>query len=62
MSKRGLTPGTATPKSGIYEKLGPRGGKTGEQVSSTRNHPLPPTDRSGETWKLVKEAHHKGGD
>jgi hypothetical protein len=56
-----LPPGAPTPRSGIYEQVGPRGGRTGEQADSTRGHPLPPTDRSGNRWTLVKPAHHRGG-
>jgi hypothetical protein len=60
MSKTtGLTPGTSTPASGIYEQRGPKGGKTAEQCDSTRGHPLPPAPK-GYTWDLVKPAHHKG--
>lgn len=61
MANKGLKPGTATPSSGIYNKLGPRGGNTGEQISSTRGNPLPPTDKPGETWKETVPAHHKSG-
>jgi hypothetical protein len=61
MARKGLTPGTETPRSGLYDKIGPRGGDTGEQVSSTKGKPLPPTDKTGETWKLTKPAHHKSG-
>lgn len=59
MANRGMKPGTPTPRSGLYDKIGPRGGDTGEQVSSTRGKPLPPTDRRGETWRLAEPAHHK---
>jgi hypothetical protein len=58
MSK-GLTPGTPTPRSGIYEQVGPRGGRTGEQADSTRGKPLPPTEKPGNTWILVDPAKHK---
>lgn len=54
-----LTPGTRAPKSGIYEQIGTRGGRTGEQADSTRGKPLPPTDKPGQKWALVKAAHHK---
>jgi len=53
-----LPPGTPTPRSGIYERQGPRGGSTGEQADSTRGNPLPPAPK-GQTWTLVKPAHHK---
>lgn len=61
MSKTPLPAGTPTPKSGIYEQLGPRGGRTGEQADSTRGKPLPPTDSGNKGWTLVKPAHHKSG-
>ena len=54
-----LPPGTTTPRSGIYERQGPRGGWTGEQADSTRGNPLPPAPK-GQTWTLVDPAHHKG--
>jgi hypothetical protein len=55
-----LPPGTPTPRSGIYEQVGPRGGRTGEQADSTRGKPLPPTDGPGRGSTLVQPAHHKG--
>ena len=55
-----LLPGTPAPKSGIYERVGPRGGMTGEQADSTQGKPLPPTPGAGQTWTLVEPAHHKG--
>ena len=61
MAKRGLTPGTPTSNSSIYEQVGPRCGKTNEQADSTRGKPLPPTEKPGMTWTLVDPAHHKGG-
>jgi len=62
MSQRGdLPPGTPTPRSGIYEERGPRGGRTGEEADSTRGKPLPPTPSgSGHTWHLRRPSHHKG--
>jgi hypothetical protein len=59
MSTKRLPPGTPAPMSGIYEQIGPRGGRTGEEADSTRGKPLPPTGRSGDTWTLVRPAHHK---
>jgi hypothetical protein len=59
MSKKGLPPGTPAPVSGIYEERGPRGGHTGEEADSTKNKPLPPTRKSGNTWSLTRAAHHK---
>ena len=59
-SNNTLPPGAPTPRSGIYEQVGPRGGMTGEQADSTRGHPLPPTEKPGHRWTLVQPAHHKG--
>lgn len=49
-----MPPGAATPRSGIYEQVGPRGGKTGTQAVSTSGKPLPPTHKPGQGWTLVK--------
>jgi hypothetical protein len=56
-----LPPGTPTPRSGIYEQVGPRGGRTGEQADSTRGKPLPPTEPGHQGWRLVQPARHKSG-
>jgi hypothetical protein len=61
MSKRVLSPGIRAPRSGIYEQVGPRGGRTGEQADSTRGKPLPPIDRGNKGWTLVKAARHRSG-
>ena len=55
-----LPPGVKAPRSGIYERVGPRGGHTGEQPDSTRGKPLPPTDHGGKVWRLITPAHHSG--
>jgi len=54
-----LKPGTPAPHSGIYNMVGPRGGVTGEQVVSTHNKPLPPTEKPGQGYILAKPAHHQ---
>lgn len=46
-------------RSGIYEQIGPRGGRTGEQVDATRGKPLPPARSRGDGWKLIEPARHK---
>jgi len=48
-----MPPGAAAPGSGIYEQVGPRGGKTGRTVVSTPGKPLPPTSKAGDKWTLV---------
>ena len=54
----GLKPGQSTPKSGQYQKIGPRGGK-GAEVTSVKGEPLPPTSVPGTTYKLVDPTKHK---
>jgi hypothetical protein len=49
-----IPPGAAAPRSGIYEQVGPRGGKTGSQAVSTTGKPMPPTSKPGHGWTLVK--------
>jgi hypothetical protein len=56
-----LRPGTPTPRSGIYEQRGPRGGRTGVEADSLRGKPLPPAPK-GRTWTLVESTRGKGGD
>jgi hypothetical protein len=51
---RNFKPGERAPKSGLYEMVGPRGGKTGEERTVTRGQPLPPTRDSGQKYKLAK--------
>jgi hypothetical protein len=53
MAKPPLTSGDRAPRSGQYEIIGPRGGHTGEERTSTRGNPLPPTPKSGQAYKLV---------
>lgn len=40
-----LKPGTTAPRSGQYEQVGSRGGRTGEERTVTRGEPLPPTPK-----------------
>lgn len=53
----GLRPGATTPVSGQYERVGPRGGRTGAEVTSTKGNPLPP-GRRGETFRLTDKTKH----
>jgi hypothetical protein len=54
-------PGERAPRSGRYEIVGPRGGKTGDECTVTRGHPLPPTPKHGESYKLVRSVHEGRG-
>lgn len=52
-------PGETAPVSGQYERIGPRGGKTGHEVTVTKGEPLPPTPAVGERYKLVDRTKHR---
>lgn len=48
-----LRPGEDAPRSGHYEQVGPRGGRTGAERTVTRGEPMPPTPRPGMGYILV---------
>lgn len=54
-------PGRPAPASGLYDVIGPRGGDTGKQVTSVEGHPLPPTPKPGQSYKLVRPAKNGAG-
>lgn len=58
MPKR-YKPGEKAPASGQYEEVGPRGGRTGHEVTSIEGKPLPPTSRPGNLYELVDRTKHK---
>ncbi len=60
--KKTLKPGQIVPKSGQYEKIGPRGGKTGKEITGVRGKQLPPSTKPGITYRLVDKTKHKRGD
>jgi hypothetical protein len=48
-------PGDSTGKNGgIFQEVGPRGGKRDNFVAVPDNKTLPPTTTPGSTWKPVK--------
>jgi hypothetical protein len=53
-----MPPGAKAPRSGIYEQVGPRGGRTNEQTDSTRGEPLPPTVNGNQGWRIDQPARH----
>jgi hypothetical protein len=57
--KRTYKPGERADRSGQYEIHGPRGGATGNERTVTRNEPLPPTPKPGQTYVLVDPTKHK---
>ena len=54
-----LRPGQRAPRSGQYEVVGPRGGQTGQEVTSVRLKPLPPTPKPGQSYVLVDPTKHR---
>jgi hypothetical protein len=54
-----LKPGQRAGRSGQYEIVGPRGGRTGEERTVTRGEPLPPTPKPGQGYVLTDPTKHK---
>ena len=52
--------GQKAPKSGQYGVVGPKGGKTGTEVTVTKGETLPPTAKPGQGFVLVDKTKHKG--
>ncbi len=53
-----LSPGEKAPRSGQYEQVGPRGGRTGAERTVTRGEPMPPTPRKGMGYVMVDPTKH----
>jgi hypothetical protein len=60
MPSRTLKPGQKAPRSGQYEIVGSRGGRTGIERTVTRGEPLPPPLRSGQRYRLTDPTKHGG--
>ena len=63
MSKANSTPhksGQKAPTSGQYAIVGPKGGKTGTEVTVSKGETLPPTPQAGQGFVLVDKTKHKG--
>lgn len=57
--ERVYKPGQTADRSGQYEIVGPRGGRTGIERTVTKGEPLPPTRKSGEGYRLSDPTKHK---
>jgi hypothetical protein len=47
MAKQLFKPGQKAPVSGQYPIIGPKGGDTGDEITSIQGRPLPPTPKPG---------------
>lgn len=56
--KKTFKPGEKSPRSGQYEFVGPRGGRTGVERTVTKGEPLPPSRQPGEKFILVDPTKH----
>lgn len=54
-------PGESAPRSGQYGIVGPRGGDTGSERTVVRGETLPPTPKSGQTYRLVDPTKNGSG-
>jgi len=57
--KRLFKPGETAPKSGQYEMVGSRGGRTGMERTVVKGEPMPPTQAKGQKYELVDKTEHK---
>lgn len=61
MGKQQYKPGQNAPASGQYGIVGPRGGNTGQERTSVRGEPLPPTPKPGQAYVLVDRTRNGAG-
>jgi hypothetical protein len=54
-------PGETAPASGQYAIVGRRGGKTSVERTVVRGETLPPTPKSGQSYRIVDRTHNKSG-
>lgn len=54
-------PGQKAPVSGQYGIIGPRGGRTGSEVTSIKGKVLPPTERPGQGYIVADKTKNKSG-
>lgn len=53
-----LKPGQKAPRSGQYEIIGPRGGRTGKERTVVRDEPMPPTPQKRQGYIIVDPTKH----
>ncbi len=50
--------GETAPRSGQYEIVGPRGGRTGKERTVVKGEPMPPTPQKGQQYIIVDPTKH----
>ncbi len=58
---RQFKPGEIAPVSGVYELIGPRGGRTGKERTVARGEVLPPPPKPGMEYRISERAKNKSG-
>ncbi len=61
MAKPTFRPGQTVRRPGQYELVGPRGRRTGREVTMPRDHTLPPTPEPGQGYELVDPSRNASG-
>jgi hypothetical protein len=56
-----MKPGQPVSRPGQYEEVGPKGGKTGHEVTMPGGHKLPPSSKPGNEFILVDPSKNKEG-
>ena len=56
-----VKPGQRAPRSGQYEEFGPRGGRTGHEVTISKGERVPPTRQPGGGFTMVDPTKNKSG-
>jgi len=56
-----VKPGQRAPQSGQYEEIGPRGGRTGHEVTISKGERVPPTRQPGGGFTIVDPTKNKSG-
>ena len=56
-----LKPGNKAPASGQYGIVGPRGGKTKQEITAVKGKPMPPTPKAGQGYVMNDPTNNKSG-
>jgi len=58
LAKKTYRPGEKAQRSGQYEIIGPRGGRTGKERTVVKDEPMPPTPKKGQKYEIVDPTKH----